>query len=127
MKRCTRGGGRPPQLRIIANFAVGHNNIDIPACTARGVAVSNTPDVLTDTTADHAVMLLLGNRAPRSSRATRSCVRARGGAGRRISFWDLDVTGKTLGIVGMGRIGRAVAERAEGFKMKLLYHNRSTR
>ncbi len=113
-----------PPLRIIANFAVGHNNIDVAACTACGVAVSNTPDVLTDTTADHALMLLLGV----ARRVIEGDALVRSGAWQGWApnqLLGLDVSGKTLGIVGMGRIGRAVAERAEGFKMRLLYHNRS--
>ena len=117
-------GAAGPSLKIIANFAVGYNNIDVAACTARGVAVSNTPDVLTDTTADHAMMLLLAT----ARRAVEGDALVRSGAWRGWApnqLLGLDVTGKVLGIVGMGRIGRAVAERAKGFKMKLLYHNRS--
>ena len=113
-----------PQLEIIANFAVGYNNIDVPACTARGVAVSNTPDVLTDTTADHTLMLLLATarRAVEGDALVRSGV-WRGWAPNQLL--GLDVSGRTLGIIGMGRIGRAVAARAKGFGMRLIYHNRS--
>ena len=113
-----------PPLKIIANFAVGHNNIDVAACTARGVAVSNTPDVLTDTTADHALMLLLGA----ARRVIEGDALVRSGAWRGWApkqLLGLDVSGRTLGIIGMGRIGRAVAARAKGFGMRLLYHNRS--
>ncbi len=113
-----------PLLKIIANFAVGHNNIDVAACTARGVAVSNTPDVLTDTTADHALMLLLGA----ARRVIEGDALVRSGAWRGWApkqLLGLDVSGRTLGIIGMGRIGRAVAARAKGFGMRLLYHNRS--
>ncbi len=109
-----------PQCRIIANYAVGYNNIDIPAATKRGVFISNTPDVLTDATADMAWALLMdvarrvteGDRAVRSGRFT--------GWGP-LFMLGVEVTGKTLGVIGAGRIGQAFAERARGFKMNILY------
>lgn len=113
-----------PELRIIANYAVGYNNIDVSEALRRGIAVSNTPDVLTDATADMAWALLLGiaRRIPEGDRFMRE--------GRFQGWYPTlllggNVTGRTLGIVGMGRIGQAVAERAAGFKMKVVYHNRS--
>lgn len=109
-----------PQLRIAANVAVGFDNIDVPACTKRGVAVTNTPGVLDETTADFAWTLLMAV----ARRLGEGEALARSGSW---SGWDLDqlvgtdVWGKTLGLVGFGRIGRAMARRAGGFKMKVLY------
>jgi len=111
-------------LRIVANMAVGTDNIDLAAAARLGIAVSNTPDVLTDATADLTFALLLA-AARRLVWADRY-VRGGGFVG-----WSpdvgigLDVTGRTLGIVGSGRIGRAVAERARGFRMEVLFHSRS--
>lgn len=112
-----------PRLRVISNFAVGVDNIDVAAATAAGIVVTNTPDVLTETTADLAFGLLLAT-ARRLTEAERF---VRGG---RWKIWQpdmllgVDVHGATLGIVGMGRIGRAVARRARGFDMRVLYSNR---
>jgi glyoxylate reductase len=109
-----------PQLRAIANYAVGYDNIDLEAAKARGIAVGNTPDVLTDATADLAFTLLLA-AARRLPDAVRSV------ADRDWLTWDpngflgQDVFGATLGIIGMGRIGRAVARRAQGFEMTVLH------
>ncbi len=115
-----RGSG----LRIVANMAVGTDNIDLAAAAARGIAVSNTPDVLTDATADLAFTLLLA-AARRLAWADRY-VRGGGFTGWRPDVGiGLDVSGRTLGIVGAGRIGRAVAERASGFRMEVLFHSRS--
>lgn len=111
-----------PQLKIIANYAVGYNNIDVDAATARRIAVSNTPDVLTDTTADLAMGLLLAV----ARRIVESDKFARGG---KYQGWDpllllgADVHHKTLGLLGFGRVGFAVAKRAAGFEMKILYHD----
>lgn len=112
-----------PNLKIIANMAVGYNNIKVDEATRRGIAVSNTPGVLTDTTADFAWTLLMASarRVAEGDRFTR--------AGRFHGWGPMmlvgqDVHGKTLGIVGFGRIGRAVAKRATGFDMKVLYHDR---
>ncbi len=115
---------RAPRLRIVANMAVGTDNIDLAAARARGVAVSNTPDVLTDATADLAFALLLAG-ARRLAWADRY-VRGGGFVGWRPDLGvGLDVTGRTLGIVGWGRIGRAVAERARGFRMEVIWHGRN--
>jgi gluconate 2-dehydrogenase len=114
-----------PDLRVVANMAVGYNNIDVPACTACGVLVTNTPDVLTETTADFGFALLLAA----ARRLTESERFLRRGDWTRWSY-DLytgsDVHGATLGILGMGRIGQAIARRgALGFGMRVIYHNRS--
>jgi glyoxylate reductase len=115
---------RARRLRIVANLAVGTDNIDLAAARARGIAVSNTPDVLTDATADLAFALLLA-AARRLAWADRY-VRGGGFTGWRPDVGlGLDVTGRTLGIVGAGRIGRAVAERARGFRMNVLFCSRS--
>lgn len=114
-----------PGLKIVANIAVGYNNFDLPAITAAGVLASNTPDVLTETTADFGFALLLAT----ARRLTESEHFLRAGLWNR---WALDmfagaeVHGSTLGILGMGRIGQAIARRgAHGFGMKVIYHNRS--
>jgi glyoxylate reductase len=109
-----------PKLRIAANVAVGFDNIDVAACTKRGVAATNTPGVLDETTADFAWTLLMAV----ARRLGEGEALARSGNWKG---WDLDqlvgtdVWGKTLGIVGFGRIGRAVARRAGGFQMKVIY------
>ena len=111
-----------PSLRVVANVAVGYNNIDVAAARRRGVVVTNTPDVLTETTADFAWTLLMA-AARRVVEADRF---ARSGRWTRWQWdllWGADVHGKTLGIVGFGRIGRAVARRALGFDMRVLYHD----
>lgn len=113
-----------PRLRIVATGSVGYNHIDLAACGERGVAVSNTPDVLTEATADMAWALLMAT----ARRVCESEHWLRAGKWGRWAFdqWlGADVYGTTLGIVGMGRIGSAVARRARGFEMKVLYHNRS--
>lgn len=113
----------PLRAKIIANFGVGFNHIDVNAAKARGLAVSNTPDVLTDATADTAMTLLLmvARRAGEGERH----VRARAWTGwRPTHMLGTQVTGKTLGLVGMGRIARAVARRAHhGFGMKVIFHD----
>ena len=107
------------RLRIVANMAVGTNNIDLGAARRRGIAVSNTPDVLTDATADLAFGLLL-TTARRIAWGDR-LMRAGGFTGwSPMLGLGLDVSGRTLGIVGTGRVGRAVAERARGFRMEVL-------
>jgi glyoxylate reductase len=111
---------RAPQLRVVANCAVGFDNVDLAAATRRGVVVTNTPDVLTSATADFTFALLLGA----ARRLAEGDALVRGGGWRGWSL-DLlvgaDVGGRTLGIVGLGRIGCAVARRARGFAMPILY------
>jgi glyoxylate reductase len=111
---------RAPRLRVVANVAVGYDNIDVAAASARGVLVANTPDVLTEATADLAFALALAaaRRLGEGERLVRS------GAWRGWELGQLlgvDVWGKTMGIVGLGRIGMAVARRARGFGMEVLY------
>src|SRR5713101_7645755 len=111
-----------PGLRVVSNVAVGYNNVDVAACTRRGVVVTNTPDVLTDTTADFAWTLLMATarRLVEPDRYTRE---------GHFHQWEYmllqggDVHGKTLGVVGFGRIGRAMARRALGFGMRVLYQD----
>lgn len=112
------------ELRIVANVAAGYDNVDVTAATEQGIAVTNTPDVLDDSTADFVWALLLGV----ARRVAEADQLARSGQWRG---WDLmqllgtDVHGQTLGIFGLGRIGQRVAERARGFSMRVLYHNRN--
>lgn len=112
--------GRAPRLRLVANHAVGVDNVDLAACAARGVIVTNTPGVLTEATADLAFGLVL-DACRRISEGDR-VVRAGGwrGWGPTV-FLGTRVTGATLGIIGLGRIGRAVARRARGFDMRVIY------
>jgi glyoxylate/hydroxypyruvate/2-ketogluconate reductase len=113
-----------PRLKAVANIAVGYNNIDVPACTKRGVMVTNTPGVLDDSTADLAFTLILAT----ARRLTEAEAYVRAGNWRG---WHLkqmlgtDVHHATLGIIGMGRIGQQIALRSAGFKMRVLYHNRN--
>jgi glyoxylate/hydroxypyruvate/2-ketogluconate reductase len=114
-----------PQLRAVCLMTVGYNNVDVPACSARGVLVTNAPGVLTETTADLGFALMMAT-ARRMSEAERFL---RAGRWTKWSY-DLlvgsDIHGATLGILGMGRIGQAIARRgALGFGMKVIYHNRS--
>ncbi|MCA9580242.1 MAG: D-glycerate dehydrogenase [Myxococcales bacterium] len=115
-----------PTLRVVSNYAVGYDNIDVPACTARGIWVGHTPDVLTDATADLAMALLLAvaRRLPEGE----AMVRAGdfGGPWHPRKLLGMDLSGATLGIVGMGRIGRAVAHRAKAFGMRILHSSRSS-
>jgi len=111
-----------PQLRVVSNYAVGFDNIDVAECTRRGIPVGNTPGVLTDTTADFAFALLMAaaRRIPEGDRYVR--------VGQWKTWGPLlllgqDVHGATIGIVGFGRIGQAVARRAGGFGMTVLYHD----
>ena len=114
-----------PRCDILANFGVGYNHIDVAAAQAAGIQVSNTPDVLTDATADLAVTLIL--MAARRAGEGERLVRAGGWDGwHPTQMLGTHVTGKRIGIVGMGRIGQAVARRAHfGFDMKVIYFNRS--
>jgi len=111
-----------PQLKVVSNFAVGFDNIDVAACTKRGIPVGNTPGVLTETTADLAWALLMAaaRRLPEADHYVR--------AGKWRTWGPMllmgpDVHGATLGIIGFGRIGQAVARRARGFGMRVLYHD----
>ena len=114
---------RAPELRVVANLAVGYDNVDIAAATAHGVVVTNTPDVLTDATADLTWALILSA----ARRVVEGDALVRGG---RWTGWSptqllgASLTGKTLGIFGMGKIGAAVARRARGFSMSVVYTNR---
>ncbi len=114
-----------PRLRIVANMAVGYNNFDVDALTAAGVQATNTPDVLTETTADFGFALLMAT----ARRVTESEIYLREGRWNKWSydmFAGSDVHGSTLGILGMGRIGQGIARRgAHGFGMDVIYHNRS--
>jgi glyoxylate reductase len=109
-----------PELRVVANFAVGYDNLDLEACTARGVLATNTPDVVTEATADltWALLLAAARRVAEGDRFLRA---------RRPWIWGpelflgFEVHGKTLGVIGLGRIGRAVARRAAGFAMPVVY------
>ncbi|MBI5776710.1 MAG: D-glycerate dehydrogenase, partial [Nitrospirae bacterium] len=115
-----------PALRVIANYAVGYNNIDVEAAKARGIVVTNTPDVLTNATADltWALILAVARRVVEGDQLVRQ---------HQWTGWSptqmlgVDLSGKTLGIIGMGRIGQAVARRATGFEMNVLYWTRSER
>ncbi len=108
------------QLEIIANYAVGYNNVDVSAATGRGIAVTNTPGVLTETTADLAWTLLMAS-ARRISESERYLRAGRWDSWGPQLFLGVDIHGKTLGIFGMGRIGQAVARRASGFGMRVIY------
>jgi glyoxylate reductase len=111
-------------LKVIANFAVGFNNIDIEAATKMGIAVCNTPDVLTDTTADLTFALLLAT-ARRIVEAAEYIKKDQWTGSTPLFFAGHDIHHKTIGIVGMGRIGETVAKRATGFDMEILYYNRT--
>ena len=115
---------RAPALKAICNIAVGYNNIDLAAATVRRIMVTNTPGVLTDTTADTTWALILSA----ARRVTEAEAFLRAGKWQRFKFKELlgiDVHHATLGVIGMGRIGQAVARRALGFDMKVMYYNRS--
>ena len=113
-----------PQLRIVANMAVGYDNVDVPALTRRGVVLTNTPGVLTETTADLTFALMLGI-ARRIGEGERRVRAGRWPVWSPFVFLGTDVHQATLGIIGLGRIGAAVARRAQGFDMRVLYHNRA--
>src|SRR5947209_12857432 len=116
------GAASTPRLKMVANMAVGYNNIDVDAATRLGIAVSNTPGVLSDTTADLAFALLMATarRIPEAERFLR--------AGRYkgwgpLLFCGAEVHSSTLGLIGAGRIGKSMARRATGFDMKVIYYN----
>jgi glyoxylate reductase len=111
-----------PRLKVISNYAVGFDNVDVPAATARGIPVGNTPGVLTDTTADLAFTLLMAS----ARRIQESIDYVRAGKWKTWGpklLTGLDVHGATLGIVGLGRIGQGMAKRASGFGMRVLYYD----
>lgn len=113
-----------PTLKAICNMAVGYNNIDLDAATRAGVIVTNTPDVLNESTADFAWALLLAT-ARRVTEAEHWLRAGKWGRWRFDTLLGADVHGATLGIIGMGRIGQAIARRSVGFGMRVIYHNRS--
>ncbi len=117
LSRCAR-------LKAVCNIAVGYNNIDLVACSAHGVLATNTPGVLDDTTADFAWALILA-AARRLTEAERYLRDGRWDKWKLKQFLGLDIHHATLGIIGMGRIGQAVARRALGFEMEVLYHNQN--
>jgi lactate dehydrogenase-like 2-hydroxyacid dehydrogenase len=114
----------PAHVNVLATVTVGYDHIDVPAAKAKGLIVTNTPDVLTDCTADMAMLLMLAacRRAAEAEQLMRQGWRKSFGMGE---FLGLKVSGKRLGIFGMGRIGQAMAQRARGFNMQILYSNRS--
>ena len=114
----------PPSVRVGATSSVGYDHVDVAAAKARGIMITNTPGVLDECTADHAFMMLLNaaRRAYEYDQIMRKGWRFRIGQG---DLLGVRVTGKTLGILGMGRIGQAMAQRARGFDMKIVYHARN--
>jgi glyoxylate reductase len=116
---------QPLRTRLIASYGVGYSHIDVAACAAAGIAVTNTPDVLTDATAETAILLML--MAARRAGEGERLLRAGGWTGwGPTQMLGASVTGKTLGVLGLGRIGRAVARRArDGFGMRIIYHSRT--
>lgn len=113
----------PDSIRIIASYSVGVDHIDLQAARDRGIVVTNTPDVLSDATAEIAILLLLG-AARRAAEGDRIVREGRWAAWSPNFMVGIQMTGKRLGIVGMGRVGRIVAKRARGFDMEIHYHNR---
>jgi glyoxylate reductase len=111
-----------PQLKVISNFAVGYDNIDVPAATVRKIPIGNTPGVLTDATADFAFALLMAV-ARRIPEAERFVHEGKWKTWGPMTLLGVDVQGATLGLVGMGRIGKAVARRALGFDMRVIYYD----
>ena len=111
------------KVKIISNFAVGYGNIDLKAAKEKNIIVTNTPDVLTDATAEIAILVLLG--AARRAKEGMEYVKKKNWKWSSNFLMGKQLTGSRLGILGMGRIGRAVADRARAFGMKIHYHNRS--
>jgi len=113
-----------PQLKVVSNYAVGYNNIDVAAATARKIIITNTPDVLTETTADMTFGLMI--MAARKVLEAGNLLRSGNWKGwSPMQFMGTDIHGSTLGIIGMGRIGKALTKRARGFNMKVIYWNRT--
>jgi lactate dehydrogenase-like 2-hydroxyacid dehydrogenase len=117
---------KAPRLRVVSNMAVGVDNVDLAACTERGIPVGHTPGVLTEGTADLTMALLLAT-ARRLPEASRDARQGRWTTWEPDGWLGADLAGATLGIVGMGQIGTAVAQRANAFGLRLVYHNRSPR
>lgn len=115
---------KAPKLKIISNMAVGYNNIDVEEATKKGVLVTNTPGILTETTADLTFALLMMT-ARRLEEASQFLRQGKWKTWSPMLLTGQDIYGATIGIIGMGRIGEAVAKRAKGFDMKILYYNRS--
>ncbi len=115
--------GAAPKLKIVSNYAVGYNNIDLAAAKARGIAVTNTPGVLTETTADltFALLMAAARRIPEADQWVKS---GQWSGWAPTEMMGFDIFGKTLGLIGMGRIAQAVTRRAAGFKMKINYFSR---
>jgi len=113
-----------PQLKVVSQMAVGYDNIDVAACTRRGIPLGNTPGVLTEATADLAMALLLGT-ARQLVVAAEAVKAGRWLTWEPMGYTGPDVHGSTVGIIGLGRIGLAVARRLSGFNVRLLYHNRT--
>jgi len=114
----------PERVRVVATYSVGYEHIDLDAAKARGLIITNTPDVLTDATADIALLCLMG-AARRQHESTAMLREGRWGRWEATTMLGVHMTGKRLGIFGMGRIGRAVAKRARAFDMEIHYSNRS--
>ncbi|GAC1373443.1 MAG: 2-hydroxyacid dehydrogenase family protein [Ktedonobacteraceae bacterium] len=123
LEACTTSSGDTPRLKLVANMAVGYNNIDVASATRLGIAVTNTPGVLSDTTADLAFGLLLATarRIPEAERYVRAGKFSGWGP---LLFCGAEVHHTTLGLIGAGRIGKLMARRASGFDMHVLYYNR---
>ncbi|HEU4963370.1 MAG TPA: D-glycerate dehydrogenase [Bacilli bacterium] len=115
-----------PQLKVVSNIAVGYDNLDLAALTARGILATNTPDVLTETTADLTFGLLMA-AGRRLAEADRFVKQGQWEGWFPSLMLGKDIHGATMGIIGLGRIGQAVARRGAGFGMNILYHNRSRR
>jgi glyoxylate reductase len=115
-----------PNLRVISNFAVGYDNIDVPAVTARGIKAGNTPEVHTETTADTAFMLLM-SAARRLPEAIHDVKAGNWHTWEPLGWLGRDIHHTRLGIIGFGRIGQAVARRGRGFGMEIVYYNRSAK
>ena len=112
-----------PKLRVVANIGAGYDTIDVAACTKRRIAVTNTPDVLTESTADFAFALLLAV-SRRLFEADRYVRDGKWKTGLFSLLWGTELNGKTLGLYGFGRIGQAMARRGRSFGMRVLYHSR---
>lgn len=115
-----------PNLKVVSNMAVGVDNIDLAACTARGIAVGHTPGVLTEGTADLTFAILL-SLARNIEQASLDAKQGKWSTWSPTGWLGADLSGKTIGIIGMGKIGQAVARRAKGFGLKIVFHNRSQR